>query len=169
MTRERNENGEFGFNSERAACERYPLRRVPDDNSGEWWLDARATGRILVDGYRLVEPGDPVDVKSTAWRIQGARGPRRGRWMLRRDSHEMLREADGWYVLMVASDDDSEIVACILRPAEWVEGRVTTWSPSKVRGSSREVAQVPWSRVFEEHSEGVVKPISGLASGGASA
>ncbi|WP_273836187.1 hypothetical protein [Halococcus sp. PRR34] len=163
----RDENGALGANAELAACERYPLERVPDDHHDEWWLDARVTEQIDVgDGFGTVEAGTPVEIKSAAWRISNG-GPRRGRWLLRERAHDQLREVSGEYALLVADPDDTEIAACALRPAWWVEDLVTTWSPASAQRSGRHVAQIPWSRVFEESDEKGIASISVTNKGGA--
>ena len=164
MTRDQhiagNENCQLGHGAEQVACERYPMERVPDDHHDEWWIDARVVEQIdSGDSFGAIEPGTPVEVKSAAWRIDNG-GPRRGRWYLRQRSHRRLRDEDGEYALLVEGPDEREIVACVLRPAWWVEQLVTAWSPA----GTDTTAQIPWSRAFEETGDGVVQPLSGLST-----
>jgi len=148
-----NDNADWGRTAETAACEHWPLERVSGDTDEPWWFDARATESIIdTDGFGDVEVGTPIEVKSALWRIDANGGDRRGRWLLRERAHEQLLEADGEYALAVVRAAES-IVGLVLRPAWFVDGLVTSWSPTSTRRSARSgrrVAQIPWGRVFDE-------------------
>ncbi|EMA42682.1 hypothetical protein [Halococcus saccharolyticus] len=163
---EGNDNADWGRTAETAACERWPLERISGDADEPWWYDARVCERIDAAGeFGDVEPGTPVEVKVAKYRIPNDT-PRRGRWLLRERAHEQLLSEDGEYVLGVRREGEG-VGELVMRPAWWVDDLVTTWSPATARRSGRRVAQIPWSRVFEEGDEKGIASISITNKGGA--
>ncbi|OVE84726.1 hypothetical protein B2G88_10100 [Natronolimnobius baerhuensis] len=95
------ENRERGHFVETAACDRWPLERVDDDRAE--WHDLEFVQDVI---------GEQVGVIATAGEVAEAKScyetydRRAGRWWIRRENHERLVDANGWYVLVVLERDD---------------------------------------------------------------
>jgi len=141
-----------------AACGRWQLKHVAGDVAAPGWYDALTT-RVLsdaVDGgvsaFGSVESHKLVEMKAAPFRVQEAGSQCRGRWWLRESSHRALLEADGEYALAVydpAPEPNGGVLSLALRPAWWVDARITAWSPCGPGHQADRAACVPWSRAFD--------------------
>lgn len=140
-----------------AARERWQLEHVTGGVAAPGWYDALTTRALsdAADGHMSafgsVEPhtgrgqGGPLPCTGRVSR-------RRSRWWLRESSHRALVYADGEYALAVydpAPEPDGGVLALMLRPAWWVDARVTAWSPCGPGHQADRAACVPWSRAFD--------------------
>ncbi|TYT63024.1 hypothetical protein [Natrialba swarupiae] len=98
------ENRERGHYVDTAACDRWPLERVDDDRAE--WYDLEYIQDVGGEHAGVIATADEVaEAKSCDETYDG----RAGRWWIRRENHERLVEADGWYVLVVLECDDLTI------------------------------------------------------------
>lgn len=133
-----------GFAADRCevlAADQFGLERVD-----EVMCDAYATA----DTPSMAE-GTPVEVKSTqVWIGNGAGHPRRGRFTIHAESHEELREADGWYALVVYEKLEvagGTVVVphrIAIMPARTVQAITNFDVDTKPK--------LPWGTVFDEES-----------------
>lgn len=139
-----------GENAEAAVLESVDgLAYVPDGESER--IDARA--ETLVEpsrtlpfvGICVLEAGSPVEIKSAIPRLASGQ---RGRFYLRREQHEGLRDAGGSYLFAVCEPRPGrEPVAMKVVPATIVDDAVTSWRSG---GNDRpSCAQIAWSRIFD--------------------
>lgn len=147
------DNADWGLTVERAACERWQLEHVVSDPDAPHWFDARATTVIRDANARESEfgaviAGTAIEVKAARFRVEHNGSQRRGLWWLRESSHRALVEAAGEYALGVYSPLKG-ILTLVLRPAWWVEQRVTVWSACGDDHRAERAARIPWSRVFD--------------------
>jgi hypothetical protein len=147
------DNADWGLTVERAACERWQLEHVASDPAAPDWFDARATTAIRdakphETAFGGVAVDTPIEVKAARFRVEHNGSQRRGLWWVRESSHRRLLAADGEYALGVYSPVQGVLVL-ELRPAWWVEQRVTVWSACGDDHRAERAARIPWSRVFE--------------------
>lgn len=147
------DNADWGLTVERAACERWQLEHTANDPDAPDWFDARAT--VVIRGERTYERAfgavvaeTPVEVKAARYRVEHNGSQRRGLWWLRESSHRRLVEAAGEYALGVYSPLKG-VLALVLRPAWWVEQRISCWSSCGDDHRADRAARIPWSRVFD--------------------
>jgi hypothetical protein len=91
-----------GERSESAILEKLPALRYVNDERAEHY-DAEAD-----DDVGPVDAGDVVEIKSAAV-VLGSGSP--GRFYLRRRQHQRLVDERGWYLFVVASPNDREVLA----------------------------------------------------------
>ncbi|RLM63479.1 hypothetical protein DVK05_14465 [Halorubrum sp. Atlit-8R] len=136
-----------GENAEAAVLEAVDgLAYVPDTEH----VDARAETLVVPSqslpfvGICLLEVGSLVEIKSAIPRLASGR---RGRFYLRREQHELLRDAGGSYLFAVCEPRPGrEPVAMKVVPATVVDDAITAWRSG---GNDRpECSQVAWSRIF---------------------
>lgn len=147
------DNADWGLTVERFACERWQLEHIASDPDAPNWFDARATviirdAKTCERAFGAVVAGTPVEVKAARFRVEHNGSQRRGLWWLRESSHRRLVEAAGEYALGVYSPLKG-VLALVLRPAWWVEQRVTCWSSCGDDHRAERAARIPWSRVFD--------------------
>lgn len=147
------DNADWGLTVERAACERWQLEHIASDPAAPDWFDARAT--VVIRGERTHETefgavvaDTAVEVKAARFRVDHNGSQRRGLWWLRESSHRRLLAADGEYALGVYSPVQG-VLALVLRPAWWVEQRISCWSACGDDHRADRAARIPWSRVFD--------------------
>jgi len=139
-----------GENAEAAVLEAVDgLAYVPDNESEH--IDARA--ETLVEpsrtlpfvGICLLEAGSPVEIKSAIPRLASGQ---RGRFYLRREQHEGLRDDGGSYLFAICEPRPArEPVAMKIVPATIVDDAVASWRSG---GADRPAcAQISWSRIFD--------------------
>ena len=138
-----------GENAEAAVLEAVDgLAYVPDTETEH--VDARAETLVVPSrslpfvGICLLEVGSLVEIKSAIPRLASGR---RGRFYLRREQHELLRDAGGSYLFAVCEPRPGrEPVAMKVVPATVVDDAITAWRSG---GDDRpECSQVAWSRIF---------------------
>ncbi|ELZ54510.1 MULTISPECIES: hypothetical protein [Halorubrum] len=125
------------------------LAYVPDDETEH--VDARVESLVEPSstlpfvGICLLESETPVEIKSSIPRLASGQ---RGRFYLRREQHELLRDGGGSYLFAVYEPRPGrEPVAMKIVPATIVDGAVTSWRSG---GTDRPAcAQVSWSRIFD--------------------
>jgi len=124
------------------------IRLIPDDI--EMHYDAVATSAFfpgdLVSMLECisVQRGTVIEIKSTIRRLTSGQ---RGRFYLRPDQHASLVEADGVYAFAVCTDDERDILALKIVPAEIVDELVSSWiDPGPTRSN---YAQLSWSNIFD--------------------
>ena len=131
---------------ERLAVDRYGAELIGADGPG--WIDARSSA------------GDPLELKACALRIRDGSSRRRGRWLIRRESHETLLRERGRYLLGVY-DARPEIVAIANVPAERVDRALEGCSWFECRSSDRggDATQLTHSEVFPELDQRLTDPV----------
>lgn len=140
------DNTDFGINAETAACERWALERVEDEDPD--WFDAQFTAE-LEGAFGTIVPADTVvEVKSCRLEYRN----RRGRWWIRRRNHERLLDEGGEYVLSVYRSSTAEVLRQALVSAVTVDAIVDGdwWDAGAGGNEAEEYVQLPWSTVFEE-------------------
>jgi hypothetical protein len=147
------DNADWGLTVERAACERWQLEHIASDPAAPDWFDARATAVIRGAKAHETEFGavvadTAIEVKAARFRVEHNGSQRRGLWWLRESSHRRLLAADGEYALGVYTPVQG-VLALILRPAWWVEHRISCWSSCGDDHRADRAARIPWSRVFD--------------------
>ncbi|SFR30369.1 hypothetical protein [Halorubrum sodomense] len=138
-----------GENAEAAVLEAVDgLAYVPDTETEH--VDARAETLVVPSrslpfvGICLLEAGSLVEIKSAIPRLASGR---RGRFYLRREQHELLRDAGGSYLFAVCEPRPGrDPVAMKVVPATVADDAITAWRSG---GDDRpECSQVAWSRIF---------------------
>ena len=147
------DNADWGLTVERAACERWTLEHIASDPAAPDWFDALATTAIedastRESAFGSVAVDTPIEVKAARYRVEHNGSQRRGLWWLRERSHRRLLAVDGEYALGVYSPVQG-VLAIVLRPAWWVDHRVSTWSACGDDHRADRAARIPWSRVFD--------------------
>ena len=149
------DNADWGLTVERAACERWQLDHTASDPDAPDWFDARATTSIQNEtregafgAVGAVGADTAIEVKAARFRVEHNGSQRRGLWWVRESSHRRLVEAAGEYALGVYTPLKG-VLALVLRPAWWVEQRVTCWSSCGDDHRADRAARIPWSRVFD--------------------
>lgn len=150
------DNADWGLTVETAACDRWRLDHLANDPSAPDWFDAITAREIqvtdsqncAVDGLGTVAAGTPIEAKAARLRVEHGDSQRRGMWWLRESSHRRLLDEDGEYALGVYSPA-SGVLALLLRPAWWVDHRISAWSGCGADHRADRAARIPWSRVFD--------------------
>jgi hypothetical protein len=152
MTRVR--NPEWGAAGVSAA--HYAVQPVPDAEAN--WCDGRLSRDVEVlvrtpePQLGVLEEDDPVEVKAAAYRVVDGTTTRRGRFKIRRDSHQRLRDESGVYVAGVYNPN-SEPRASAFLAVEFVAPDVVDDAVDGAWGwdaqEEREVATIAWSSVLE--------------------
>ena len=138
-----------GENAEGAVIEAVDGLAYVSDTDSEH-IDARAveivepSASLPFVGICLLEVGSAVDIKSAIPRLASGQ---RGRFYLRRQQHEQLRDAGGSYLFAVCEPRPGrEPVAMKVVPATIVDDVITSWRSG---GDDRpECTQLAWSRIF---------------------
>lgn len=129
-----------GDRAESACLELLPwLRYVSDETAEHYDAEAREDrGRVAA--------GDVVEIKSAAV-VLASEEP--GRFYLRRRQHEELLEAGGWYLFLVVTPDEREVLGYQLEAADVVDDELlpTWWDGGPGRAEYR---QVRWTAVLSE-------------------
>lgn len=146
------DNADWGLTVERAACERWQLEHVANDPAAPDWFDARATtvirdAKTRENDFGEVGGGTPIEAKAARFRVDHNGPQRRGLWWLYERSHRQLLAADGEYALGVYSPA-SGVLALVLRPAWWVDHRISAWSGCGDDHHADRAARISWSCVF---------------------
>lgn len=129
----------------RLAEERYGVEPFGPD--GPLWADGEGPA------------GNPIELKACALRIRDGSSRRRGRWLIRRESHETLLLERGRYVLGVY-DSRPEIVAVANVPAERVEQLLggASWWECDASEHGGDATQLPFRELFPELDQRIVDP-----------
>lgn len=139
-----------GENAEGAVIDHVDgLAYVPDNEIEH--ADARAlellepSTSLPFVGICLLEVGTLVEIKSTIPRLTSGR---RGRFYLRREQHERLRNAGGSYLFAICEPRPARApVAMKIVPATVVDDVVSSWRSG---GDGRpDCAQLAWGRIFD--------------------
>lgn len=132
------------------------LEGVPDDDCE--WHDATTTtlwtptARLPFGGICLVEVNTPVEVKAAReWTSNGRNAVTRGRWFIKRESHQRRLKTHGVYYLTVYDDDrdndECHVLGQLVIPAslldEHLKGR---WYDSNRREG--DVAKLAWNHLI---------------------
>lgn len=140
---------QLGDTSETAVIEAVDeLEYVPETEDR---IDARMRcvftpgSEVDASGLLVVEKGTPVEIKSCAAVIGEEQA--RGRWYLRRDQHEYLKENDGLYLFAVSEPHSRDVIAAtIVAPNAVEQELISSW----IECDEREpYAQIAWSRIFD--------------------
>ena len=138
---------------------------APVTDEAAEWHDARTTAPLSPgDRLRVLEtthvPAEtPVEIKGAQQWISNGSGRRRGRWYVKRQSHDELCAADGLYLLAVY-EAGGVIEAIVAVPAtdldELLAGR---WCATDATWGADGVAKVAWSQVLP--TSGLQEPTRG--------
>lgn len=106
--------------------------------------------RGLYHDARDPEDGTPVEIKSCKRRT--GRREDRGKFFIREENHERLRDADGMYVFVVYDPErwrEGPILDVEMKPAAWLDSVDYGWTANGIRRGER-VKRPPWSEVFAD-------------------
>jgi hypothetical protein len=119
----------------------------PFGPSGPAWADAEGPA------------GNPIELKACALRIRDGASRRRGRWLIRRRSHETLLRERGRYVFGVY-DSAPEIVAVANVPAERVEQLLggASWWECESSEQGGDATQLAFTELFPALDQQIVAP-----------
>lgn len=143
-----------GSSVEAVVIEREPALSPVDDTVAEWY-DAE-TVEVLeprqdrpLGGVCLVESETPVEIKGCIPEQSNGEDSTAGRWYIKRESHEQLVDASGFYYLAVyAPLPETPIVSAMILPAatvgDFLAGR---WYDNGRREG--EVAKLSWPTVLD--------------------
>ena len=112
----------------------------------------------------VVPSGSPIEIKGCLPEVSNGSGTTAGRWYVKRETHEQLRQVRGHYYLVVyAPQPDTPILAETIVPAA-VVGDLLNGSWSDSGRDEGEVGKLPWTAVVEQ--ERVTSPPHPDAGGG---
>jgi hypothetical protein len=147
------DNADWGLTVETAACDRWHLDHTANDRDAPHWFDAIATCAlrdvsVREQAFGTVTAGTPIEAKAARLRVDHGDSQRRGLWWLCESSHRRLLDEDGEYALGVYTPTQG-VLHLELRPAWWVDRRVSAWSACGTEHRAQRAARIPWSRVFD--------------------
>ena len=154
------DNADWGRTVETTSCDTWPaLEHVSADNNEPDWYDGRFVEDVVtgpetrVPGLTVVEAGTLAEIKACRIWVSDGSSRRRGRWWIRKSSHDRLVEADGTYVLGIYNETTNEIPRLALVAARTVDTMIESWSACGPGHRADRCAQLSWSRVFSTNEE----------------
>ncbi|WP_415381452.1 hypothetical protein [Halosimplex sp. TS25] len=105
-------------------------------------------------GIPVIESGTPGEIKSACVVRSNGDYDRSGAWYIKRQAHEKLLEAAGFYILVVyAPRPETPILRSVIIPAslldEHLDGR---WYDVDADRSENEVAQLTWTVLIDREN-----------------
>lgn len=141
------ENRERGRHVEEIACQRWPARQLPDEETS--WCDIEFTQDVTtaMAPSPIVEAGTRADVKSCLAYYDD--GP--GRIWIRRRNHEQLLADAGVYIITVLERTTRRVLRMALIDASTVDALIAeSWWPSGDGANvDDEYRQLQWTDFFD--------------------